>query len=128
MSAEKHREMMRWPMDRLRAHRQSLIDSNEVVRNRAAVASDDTLKIIVGGLKERLAAIRSTYVTVAASASPNVVVASLAALQGQEREVDVQLNIWEGAKERKKTLDDSLRICEEVIAEKQEIEKHNTRS
>ena len=46
------------------------------------------------------------------------VVAHLASLQGQEREIGIQIEMWKNAKDAKKRLDEEVLICENILKDK----------
>jgi hypothetical protein len=89
------------------------------LRDRARASVSEEVKQLLKELHERLESVRAAYLTVDTRAFPNVVVADLSELQGQEREIRTQLSIWENSKEAIKDLDDEIKICEDILVERQ---------
>jgi len=65
------------------------------------------------------------YLDIDVTGYPNVSVATLASLQGQEKEIHVQLSMWRNAREVKKELDEELAMCEKVIIERDNVSRSN---
>jgi len=115
---DKLREMSKWSRDQLVERMEYLQQMSGIALERAVAASSDAARTLVTEIETRLAQVRSTYLGIDATSFPNVVVASLASLQGQEREILTQMRMWKNAKDVKKELDEELRICENLINDK----------
>jgi ABC-type xylose transport system substrate-binding protein len=115
---EKEREMQRWSKDQIAEHMTHLLSMSGIALARAVVAENDATKTLVAELEERLRMVRASYRTIDVSGFPNVIVASLASLQGQEKEIQIQLGIWRDAKATKKSIDEEVELCEKVLKDK----------
>jgi hypothetical protein len=114
-------------IEALREHRLQLLADSKQLRDTAAVSTSKEVEILLKSLKERLESVRSGYLMIPSDIEPHKVVALLSRVQGQEKEIRAQLDMWENAKDRKKGIDETLRICEEVIAEKESKQTFSTR-
>lgn len=95
--------------------RETLLKRQQIALRRARAVGGDASMTMIEELETRLQAVRESYVGVDASDFPNKVVATVSALQGQEREIRVQLGMWKNAAQVKKDIDTELQICEEGI-------------
>lgn len=112
------RDVSAMPIERIRDKVHSLMKLREIALRRARAADTEATKVQVAELEERLAAIKDQYGSVDTGGYPNVVVSSLAKLQGQEYEIRTQLRMWKNAKEVQNTLDEQLAICNSVVVER----------
>jgi len=115
---DKSREMSKWPRDQVVARMEYLQQMSKIALERAIAVSSDAAKTLVSELEARLGQVRSAYLGIDATSFPNVVVASLASIQGQEREILTQLRMWKNARDAKKELDEELLICENILNDK----------
>ena len=90
-----------------------------IATRRAKMAGTDAAKVQAEELRLRVQTIRGHYAQISTVVHPNIVIANLSALQGQEREALDQLRAWEAAKDVEKELALELELCEYVISEKQ---------
>jgi len=73
----------------------------------------------IAELKTRLQMVRNDYFNVDLRTHPNVVVACMGRLQGQELEIKTQLTSWRDARNVKEDIDKQIKICEKVLSERQ---------
>ena len=90
---------------------------HQIALRRARLCTSEAVEEVMEELARRREAVRDAYGHVDTSDFPNKVVATFSALQGQEREIAMQIAMWETAKERKKEVDEQIRICENNIME-----------
>jgi hypothetical protein len=95
--------------------RETLLRRQQIALRRARAVGGDAAMTMIEELETRLLTVRESYLGIDSSDFPNKVVATLAALQGQEREVRVQLGMWKNAAQVKKDIDTELQKCEEEI-------------
>jgi hypothetical protein len=111
-------EMSKWPREQLVSRMEYLQHMGEVAQSRAVAVNSEAVKTLVAELEARLGYVRASYLGIDTAGFPNVVMSSLASLQGQEREIHVQIEMWKNARDAKKRLDDEMHLCEKAIMDK----------
>lgn len=95
--------------------REFLVKRRDIAVRRARASKGDAAMTMIEELEGREQAIQKAYLGIDVSDFPNKVVATLSALQGQEREVRVQLGLWKNAEDAKKDIDKQIEICDQGI-------------
>jgi hypothetical protein len=96
---------------------EGLREMQKIALRRARLCDSEAVEEVLDELSRRREAVRDAYSSVDTSDFPNKVVATISALQGQEREIAMQVSMWKNAKGVKKDIDDEIRICENSIIE-----------
>ena len=115
---DKVKEMTTWSRVQVTERMEYLQRMSEIARERVIVSDSDAAKTLVGELEARLGQVRSAYLAIDATSFPTAVVAHLESLQGQEREIGIQIEMWKNSRDAKKRLDEELLMCENVLKDK----------
>jgi hypothetical protein len=95
-----------------------LKECRKVSLRRARLADSKAAQLQIEELETRRQEIRRKYLGINTHAHTSIVVATLAALQGQEVEIQDQLRGWKAAKKQQKDIDVELSLCENVLIER----------
>ena len=85
----------------------------------AGQASSDVVKKMLARKKFQLEDHRSHYAQIDVSSYPNVVVSRLADMQGVERTILADINLYDAPIDEKKAVDAELKLCEDIIKAKE---------
>lgn len=96
---------------------EELRELQKVALRRARLCTSEAVEEVLDELARRREAVRDAYSHVDTSDFPNKVVATISSLQGQEREIEMQVSMWKNARDRKKEVDEAIRLCENGIIE-----------
>ena len=95
-----------------------LIEYRKVTIDRARVADSKAIQVLLEDFEHRRNAIRSEYLSINTLTHANAVVAALADLQGQEKQISNQIHTWKNMKKAQKEIDEAILICEKVLSER----------
>ena len=95
----------------------------KLATQRTKIADSKPGKLLIEELEARLVAIQKSYRTINTLTHPNAVVSSLSNFIGQETQVQSQLDDWKSIRQRKKSIDADLVVCENILIERQKTEK-----
>jgi len=99
---------------------EELMRLRDIALRRARASSSEVVAVLMEELETRLQGVQRAYSTLNAKGHPNIVVATLAELQGQEKEIRTQMRIWRDAKESKKVIDEELEVCNSISIERKQ--------
>jgi len=114
------KELNQYNTPKLKAHFNLLRERQEALSKRAKYATDRGIEAACSELEARREAVRDAYGNINVFEGEHQVAAHLALLQGQEREILTELELWKSATGKKKAVDAEIEICENILIERGE--------
>ena len=114
------KQMMRQSVENLKVHRDWLVAEATRVGELAAEAGSKFGKIYLKRKRDHLQLLRQQYFTINMTQHPNLIIAQLAGLIGEERIVRDDIKLYEHPENIKKSLDEELATCDSIIRDKEE--------
>jgi len=113
------RDYASWATEDVAEQLEALQECRRVALRRTKIADSEAVKLHLEELELRRREIQRQYRSINVKIHPSTVVATLAALQGQEEEVRDQIRVWQTAKKKQKSIDAEIALCENILVERQ---------
>jgi len=108
-------------IEKLEHHLEQLGAERKILASKLKVVNTPAHKHLVADYKAQLQSVKDQYVLIKVGEHPTKVCAILSKLQGREEELQRQLHRWTGTKSVVNTLDEEVKVCEEILRERKSL-------